>query len=179
MAAWCSLRAARGGTETKAYRINIVRPRLTCVFAPGGKVYGTDMKVNRTGLRQLVRITLEIEPEDRTWVGEFQCDDGSLDKELNEWIRSELKSGNQWAWCSVHLVVDYCEMKGEDWLGGCSYKSKEDFVGGDYYQSMITEAVEELAKEIEKLVNRHGLWEHDGVTCLWCAAGDVGSTIVP
>jgi hypothetical protein len=128
------------------------------------------MKVDREGLRKLVRITLERESEDRTWVGEFQREDGSNDEELNAWIKSELDSGNYWAWCVAHVTVELGEFKGEDWLGGCSYESEEDFKKGGYYESMIAEACDELAKDIEKLVNTHGLFEHDKVTCLWCAA---------
>jgi len=128
------------------------------------------MKVDREGLRKLVRVTLDHEEENRTWVGEFQREDGSNDDELNDWIKQELQDGNPWAWCTAHVTVELGELKGEDWLGGCSYKSKEDFIAGGYYDSMVAEACDELAKDLEKLVNMHGLFEHDKITCLWCAA---------
>ncbi len=128
------------------------------------------MKVDRQGLRKLVKVTLECEEENSPWVGSFQKADGSNDTEMNEWIRQELRSGNPWAWCMAHVTVELGEFKGEDYLGGCSYRSKDEFIKGGYYESMVFEACEELAKELEKVVNLHGLFEHDKMTCLWCAA---------
>lgn len=126
------------------------------------------MKIDRVGLRRAAKIVLENEEEDRTWVGEFQREDGSNDEELNAWIRSELNSGNLWAWCVAKVTVTYRGLEGVDYLCGCSYKSEADFKVGGYYESMINEAVEELAKDLETLANAHGIWEHDQTTCLFC-----------
>lgn len=132
------------------------------------------MKVDRTKLRKLVRITLNCEAEDRTYKGEFERENGQPDREIEEWIAQELRSGNEWAWCQVHIVVRFGELKGEDWLGGCSYKSREDFEQpGGYYDSMINEAVEDLAKEIELICDGPDIWIHTNPSCLVCASDPI------
>lgn len=126
------------------------------------------MRIDRVGLRKRAQITLEHESEDRTWVGEFQREDGSNDEELNEWIRSELRAGNPWAWCVAKVTVTYRGLEGTDYLCGCSYESEKAFKEGGYYESMIYDAIEELAKELEVIANEHDIWEHDETTCLFC-----------
>jgi hypothetical protein len=136
------------------------------------------MKVDRITLRQLVKVALTNEDEDRTWVGEFQREDGSNDEELNAWIKKELESGNSWAWCCARVTVRFKGMEAEDYLGGCSYESKEAFMKGMYYEDMINTAVAELAEQLEELGNVHGLWvpdEHDVMTCLFCVVAGHGS----
>lgn len=129
------------------------------------------MKVDRVGLRRTVKIALTHEEEDRTWVGEFQREDGSNDEELNAWIQRELDSGNPWAWCVAKVTVSFMGLEGTDYLGGCSYASEKEFKEGGYYESMIDEALEDLAQQLEKIGNAHGVWvpdEHDVMTCLFC-----------
>jgi hypothetical protein len=129
------------------------------------------VKVDRAKLRKLVRISLTCEPEDRTYKGEFENADGAPDREVEEWIAKELRSGNEWAWCSAHVVVHFGELKGEDWLGGCSYESKKDFMQPNgYYDSMIDEAVDALAKQIEAVCDGPDIWVHTNPSCLVCAS---------
>lgn len=127
------------------------------------------MKIDRALLRKAVTVTLDREEEDSVYTdGHFQREDGSNDDELCAWIRDELNRGNYWAWCVAHVTVMYDDLKAEEWLGGCSYKSKEDFMQpGGYYDSMIDEAIETLAKDLESAANDH-IWEHDPVTCFKC-----------
>ena len=126
------------------------------------------MKIDLALLRKEVTVTLEHEHEDSAYTdGHFQREDGSNDDEICEWIRDELQSGNYWAWCVAHVTVEYNDFKAEEWLGGCSYRSKEDFITGGYYESMINEALEALARNLEGIANDH-IWEHDPVTCFKC-----------
>jgi hypothetical protein len=127
------------------------------------------MKIDRELLKKVAIITLEREEEDSAYTdGHFQREDGSNDDELCNWIRDELNRGNYWAWCTAHVTVEYHGMKAEEWLGGCSYKSREDFMQpGCYFDSMVDEALGTLATELEAIANAH-IWEHDAVTCFKC-----------
>lgn len=127
------------------------------------------MKVDRAKLRPLVKVTLECEPEDQAYTGHFETENGEPDRELEKWIEKELQNGNEWAWCSAHVTVRYAGMRGDDWLGGCSYKSQEDFMQPNgYYDSMIDEAVDDLAKQIEKIFDGPDIWVHANPLCLIC-----------
>lgn len=129
------------------------------------------MKVNREKLRKLVTVTLECEPEDRTYRGEFENEHGQPDRETEAWIEAQLKAGNEWAWCSAHVIVRYQHYEGDDWLGGCSYESKEAFMQPNgYYGDMINSAIDSIAEEIEKLVDGPDIWVHTNPCCLVCAA---------
>jgi hypothetical protein len=127
-------------------------------------VYEANMRVNRDRLRQVVEITLEREEEDQHWKGHFD------DEETENWIREQLLMGNNWAWCSAHVTVALGDLQGEDWLGGCSYESEENFRQDGYYESMVSEAVEDLAQKIEKIASVHGLFDIEGSLCLQCVA---------
>lgn len=128
------------------------------------------MRVNRARLRELVEITLDCEEEDTDYrEGHFEREDGSNDDELCDWIREQLQMGNRWAWCTAHVVVKYKGLRGDDWLGACSYASEADFKdGGGYYESMVGDALDELAKQIEAIAAPHGLFEIEGTLCLQC-----------
>lgn len=123
------------------------------------------MRVNREGLRKLVTINLELRDEDMPYEG------NAGDQEAETWIRDQLEAGNGWAWCAVKVSVSYGVLEGTDYVGGCSYQSRKDFEQSDLYHEMVDEALDDLAGQLETLVNEHGLWEHDETTCFWCIAG--------
>ena len=126
------------------------------------------MRVNRKQLRKLVHVTLECLPEDIE--PEEQIDDA----EALEWICRQRERGNEWAWCMAHVIVNYNGLTGEDWLGGCSYESEANFAqDGGYYESMVEEAIGDLAAKLEALANDHDVWEHDPIPCIMCAAREV------
>lgn len=120
------------------------------------------MKVNRKGLRKLCRVRLEREEEDRSYVGEFD------DKATVVWIREQLEMGNGWAWCCAKVTVSFAGFESEQYLGGCSYESRESFLKDGYYEQMVDEGLDEVAQQLESISNEHDLWEHDAITCLWC-----------
>lgn len=129
------------------------------------------MKVSRTKLRELVSITLECDPEDRPFRGEFTREDGSRDHIQEGWVAAGLRAGNQWAWCVAHVTARYKDLEGEDYLGGCSYESTMDFIQhSGYYLSMIDEAVEKIAVRIEAIVDGPDIWVHANHVCLVCAS---------
>ena len=73
-----------------------------------------------------------------------------FDKGIARQIRKEMDKGNVWAWCSVkvsvsaHLPADD-ETTADDYLGGCSYKDRNDFiVNSGYFVQMVRECYESL-----------------------------------
>lgn len=93
---------------------------------------------------------------DAVWHEEDSTPDGSFDfAEDIAWVKDQLESGNEWAWCTVEVTCTYddCDLVGNEWLGGCSYKSKRDFMReetGDYYPGMKQEAYNDLINKIKR-----------------------------
>lgn len=87
--------------------------------------------------------------DDFSFEGEFG------DEDDEEFIRQELANGNDWAWCKVRVTAqwiapDGTTFEGHDYLGGCSYRSEEDFKQpGGYYDDMKKEAYADLQKAVE------------------------------
>jgi hypothetical protein len=76
--------------------------------------------------------------------------DDAFDKRVEEQIREDLE-WNEWAWCTVRVVARWEGFEGDDYLGGCSYKSEEDFCTPDgYFPDMKTRALEALNEEVAR-----------------------------
>ena len=88
---------------------------------------------------------------------------------LGKVVAGELNRGNQWAWCDVKLTAHLFGLEAETWLSQCSYKSRENFMQGDYYASMVDEVIDALAKQLQSIADDHAVWDHDRVTCIPCA----------
>ncbi len=93
-----------------------------------------------------VQYELEILPEHLDYRDEF-------DAETVEWIEEQINSGNEWAWFCAKVValveIDGERFKGADYLGGCSYLSREDFMAeGDYYSDMKAAALDDLCAQL-------------------------------
>jgi len=104
--------------------------------------------------KEQVEFTLECEPEHQDFRGHFDSGEPELDRQNEEWIERQLNLGNQWAWCSVKVTAKWTdaagqEFEGYDYLGGCSYHNKRDFIAGGYYEQMQDEAYARLIKEIK------------------------------
>lgn len=100
------------------------------------------------------QVTFEIEciPEELSIKGNASAIDEDTDKETEQYIKDQLNSGNEWAWCCIKVTASYKGIEGTDYLGGCSYASKEDFISGDgYYTDMKQAAYDNLVSEIESL----------------------------
>jgi hypothetical protein len=98
-----------------------------------------------------VHFALWHEPEDM-----YELEGNFTDPADVEWIRKELEDGNDWAWCRTQVHATWTdpetgkEYEGDDYLGGCSYRSKEDFMQpGGYYDDMKNAAYDELVKNVE------------------------------
>lgn len=105
-------------------------------------------------LRPLTRddviITVEALPEDTSPEGHFASGDDELDRQTCAEIRSKAE-WNAWAWCCIKVTVSWRGHRASDYLGGCCYDSKEEFVAeGGYYDDMVDRALEELNAGVQR-----------------------------
>jgi hypothetical protein len=78
------------------------------------------------------------------------------DPETVKWIRRQLEvEHNEWAWCRVTVEAKYKDYVGRAYLGGCSYRSLDDFLVGGYADDLKIEATDDLSSTLHALV-RHG-----------------------
>jgi hypothetical protein len=99
-----------------------------------------------------VTFGIECLPSDIPIVGNCSAIDEDTDRETAEWITDQLDSGNEWAWCTVKVTASWKSHEGEAYLGGCSYKSEEDFKEpGGYWEQMKEEALDDLNQQLQVL----------------------------
>jgi len=102
--------------------------------------------VKRAEAKGVIRYRVTIGPEYDGPEGFFATGDDAEDAEICAQIRRDAE-WNDWAWCSVKVTctIPGYDAEGNDYLGGCSYKSKEDFCQpGGYYEDMCASAREAL-----------------------------------
>ena len=115
-------------------------------------------------LRALTRddVTIEVtcSPEDMHPDDSFGLDDPEEQKAIVDQILADAE-WNEWAWCCVRVRVSWKGFHADDYLGACSYKSKEDFIeSNDYYADMVDNALEELNKELSDTYETLKALEH-------------------
>ena len=103
-----------------------------------------------------VEFRVECEPEHTPIRGNCSVIDDETDRETEQWIEEQLRSGNEWAWCCVRVVATWNGFEGDAYLGCCSYESEASFVAPrGYYDDMKSEALDDLnallAGHVEKL----------------------------
>lgn len=106
-----------------------------------------------------VEIELTCESEDMPYEGNASAIGPEEDAETNEWIRSELASGNEWAWCVAHVRVTFQGLTSDQYLGGCSYKGEKDFRDNEM-PNMVDEAIDEINRRLETRIG--GAWHNTG-----------------
>lgn len=97
-------------------------------------------------LRKLSLSEVEI-----TLTNESELDDPADqidDAESVAWVREQRNAGNEWAWCCAIVTVRWNGFEANECLGGCSYKSGEDFRDGPYFADLCNEALGHLNAEI-------------------------------
>lgn len=110
-------------------------------------------------LRQLTEADVEFsilaEQDDLQIVGNAMASgDDKVDKEAEAHIFMELAQGNVWAWAYVTVMAKWNNVRGVASLGGCSYKSEEDFKQpGGYYDDMKQEALDDLNKGLQEMAD--------------------------
>lgn len=89
---------------------------------------------------------------------EMEIEGNAGDEEAEQWVKDQLEAGNVWAWCWVEVKAEWTSpdgipFQGSNYLGGCSYRSRRDFMSeepGSYYPDMRQEAYNELVRAVER-----------------------------
>jgi len=106
------------------------------------------MKVRELTADEVV-FSLKIEEDDLPM--DFDSGDKERDGQLRRELKDRLADGDLWAWCTVVVTAQWKDWKGEDTLGGCSYKDEADFRQDDgYFGDMKDRALEDLNKGIAR-----------------------------
>ena len=106
-------------------------------------------------------LTIEIQclPEEVPVRGNAMASgDPAFDREVEQSIIDDLE-WNPWAWCTICVIVRWRGFEGRDYLGACSYGSKQDFIdAGGYYPCMVDEALgwmnEQIQITVDALIDR-------------------------
>lgn len=95
--------------------------------------------------------TIEALPEDSSVRGNVCASgDEDVDRQLENEVLEDINSGNEWAWCIVKVSGEWNNLKGVDYMGSCSYKSKQDFIeNSGYYDDMRKAVLEEIQGKLE------------------------------
>lgn len=76
------------------------------------------------------------------------------DKEVADSISQMNNDYGVWGWSSVEVRVKALGFQAAAHLGGCSYKSKKDFIkNSGYYEDMVNEAVDLLNRNMSDTVS--------------------------
>jgi hypothetical protein len=117
-------------------------------------------------------VELFCEPEEIEIEGNaLASGDDAEDRNAENWIHDQLASGNEWAWCTAHVRVTYTDpatgddLTSDQYLGGCSYLSRADFIGSKftitgprggkresrgYYDDMIDEGIADIRAQLAR-----------------------------
>jgi hypothetical protein len=80
--------------------------------------------------------------------------DDAHDQECEDEVLRKLGSGNQWAWCVVKVTGQFRGLEESDYLGCCSYESKEDFTqNSGYYCDMQSDILQRLQANVDGIVD--------------------------
>lgn len=112
-------------------------------------------------MRIEVNFDYEVEPEDDTsFRDEFD------DPETVDWIREQLLSGNEYAWCRLEVKCRFefiddgkggtgwtLEETESEYLGGCSYSSRQSLMSDDgYVPQMRNEARRGAFENVQRTI---------------------------
>ncbi len=114
-------------------------------------------------LLQVATFEVSVEMDDTPVRGNALCSgDDDADRRVEDEILERLNQGDPWAWGLVYVRATFAGFTGEDFLGGCSYASEEDFrTAGDYFEDMTRQACLDLLQMAES-ARRH-LLKLDGL----------------
>jgi hypothetical protein len=103
-----------------------------------------------------VEFSLTCEPEDVPLEGNVLASgDDEEDRKAEQWVRDQLDSGNEWAWCTVKVTATWGDFEGVDYLGCCSYRSEAEFKTPDgYWPDMRRAALADLNAQVKAAAQR-------------------------
>jgi len=103
-----------------------------------------------------VKIKVQAEREDQNL--EEYCRRTGVVGDFKDAVKAMQKKSKRWGWCSVKVTASLPgvpDVEGVDYLGACSYASRQDFIDNSgYYQDMVKTATAELDKELELHLER-------------------------
>lgn len=99
-----------------------------------------------------VAYDLRIEPEDISFEGNCSAIDPETDRNQEEWIRRELASGNDLAWCWAQVTAKVDGFEGSDSLGGISCRDREEF-DRVFLPEMRRNALADLRRQLSDLAS--------------------------
>lgn len=100
-------------------------------------------------LERNATIKFEAEEEDVPVRGNAMASgDDDYDRKIENELLEQLERGNLNAWFCAKVTATYDNFHGVDYLGCCSWDSFEAFQKDAYYDSMVSQAIENLADEI-------------------------------
>jgi hypothetical protein len=106
-------------------------------------------KITRKTPGLVIEVTAEYEYTD--YVGNCMASgDDAVDREEEESIRTQLANGNEWAWCTARVRVSLGDLFETEYLGCCSYESREDFMHSAYYEDMVEACLCSLTKQAQR-----------------------------
>jgi hypothetical protein len=98
-----------------------------------------------------VEFTIECQSEYSPIKGNaIASGDDEYDRQVEEQIAKDFDNGNEWAWCTVKTTASWRGFKGVDYLGCCSYESKQAFMSDGYYETAKSQAFDDLIKNIKE-----------------------------
>ena len=84
------------------------------------------------------------------WNSNSPIDDPAYEPEVVEGFKQMKRKYGVWGWCNIEVEASFGEFSGSDFLSACSYKSKQDFMQCDYFNTMQSEALANLEQNIRK-----------------------------
>ena len=83
-------------------------------------------------------------------VPDYREEEEALEKE----ILDRLSKGDDWAWCSIKVTVEWENHSASTYLGCCSYESEEDFKQDAYFHEMVEVALTELNHNLQQMAEK-------------------------
>jgi len=106
-----------------------------------------NVKLIAAKIADKVKITVMAETEYLDYTKEY-------DKEVVESIKKMKKQYGLWGWCSVEVKGEYKGIESSEYLSGCSYKGKRDFIEtSGYYDDMKASIIDDIAKQLLELIS--------------------------
>lgn len=90
--------------------------------------------------------------------------DNEFDRQSEDEIIHQLENGNEWAWCTVKVTASWEGLTTTEYLGGCSYKNKEDFMCDGYYMDMIDTCLAELTQKAKIISHKVDFRKDESLT---------------
>ena len=59
----------------------------------------------------------------------------------------------EWGWCTVCVIASIGDLEARECLGGCSFRSEQDFKDSGYYADMVQSATEQLKGKVAYIID--------------------------